>query len=85
MLNDADLAFVLGQVARTLFLAPLALAIQFLALYLFAWMFGIGRAKASDTGLRRVFDTIEGSPLSLALFLGAVVIAAAVVTSALVR
>ena len=84
-MTEFDFAFFAGRMIAALFMLPLALVFQVLAVLLFAWVFGIGRDNATSThGLRRVFDRLEQSPEASALFLGAVVIASALLSAGLV-
>jgi hypothetical protein len=83
-MNAIDFSFLLARLFSAVIFVPVALAIQVAALMLLARFLGIGTG-GGRRGLRQLFDTIETSPQAVATFLGAVVIAAALISAALVR
>lgn len=81
-----DWTFIAEKALRALLFLPLALAFMVAALLAVGWVFGIGRDNTGSwTPMRKAFDRLEGDPRSLAMFLGAVVIAAALVSAGLVQ
>jgi hypothetical protein len=83
-MNPADLVFLAFRVLSALIALPLALLLQLLLLVVACRVLGIGQGRGVAR-LRELFDRIEADPRALGTYLGAVMLSAAVIVSALVR
>lgn len=84
-MTEFDFAFLTGRLIAAAVMLPLSIAFMLLTIGAFALVFGIGRDNSAKVrGLRASFDRIELDAKALAIFLGAVVIAAAMLAGKLV-
>jgi hypothetical protein len=83
-MTPADLVFLAARMLSALASLPLALLLQLLLLVIACRVLGIGSGSGLPR-LRALFDRIEADPRALATYLGAVMLSAALIVSALVR
>lgn len=80
----SDFAYLLGRIVAAIALLPLTLAFTLAYIHVIARVFGIGRPDHDAKGLRAAFNLLEKDARALAIFLGATVIAAALLAGKLV-